>query len=358
MYLHELSLRNFRNYEHRDFKLHSKGNLIIGPNGCGKTNLLEAIAYCGLGKSVRFHHDDELLCYTAESFHIHSGFVLDDGLRLSVRIGFADGKKLLRIDERPVRQLSSLIAAVKVVYCAPEDLLLVNGSPRFRRQYFDLAISQLFPDYIPVLRDYLHIVEQRNSLLKGDYHPQEKRSWDARLIERLLDVYAFRKRYLGLVNGCFDAKYACISDKAQQIRIGYQPAAAGSFDADAEALAKLLAGLEHREKRAQRTLIGAHLDDYQFTLQQRDLRAYGSQGQKRVAVIVLKLIQTGLVEELTGIRPILLFDDIFAELDLNHSRRVRELTDNRYQVFIASPKRDIADIWQDMPVLEGFGIAG
>ena len=358
MYLQDLSLRNFRNYTQRELKLQEKGNLIIGPNGCGKTNLLEAIAYCGIGKSVRFHHDDELLCYTADSFQIQAGFRMDNALGLSVKIGFSDGKKMLRMDDRPIRQLSSLISTVKVVYCAPEDLLLINGSPRFRRQYFDLAISQLYPDYIPVLRDYLHIVDQRNSLFKTQFHPGEKASWDLRFIERLRDVLAYRYRYLEQVNSAFDAKYAYISEKAQQIRISYRPAVHIASDADIEAIQKILASLEPREMRLQRTMMGAHLDDYEFSLASRDLRTYGSQGQKRVAVIVLKLIQTTLVEDVTGIRPILLFDDIFAELDVNHSMRVRELTDNRYQVFIASPKQDIVDVWNGMPLLEGFGIAG
>lgn len=355
MYLQQVTLSNFRNYIQQEFELQPSGNLIIGPNGCGKTNLLEAIAYCGTGKSIRFHRDDELMHYAADQFGIRARFMLDLGMDYQFQINYSQGRKLLKLDQQPIRQLSKLYDSIKVIYCAPEDLHLIGGSPRFRRQYFDLAISQLFPEYITILRQYLHVVNQRNVMLKGEFCIAEKSAWDKRFVDGMRAVFGYRQRYLGLVNQCFAERYSLISDKAKDIRVDYLPIYRDVYSRSEDEVLAFVSQLQKRELRMQRTLIGPHLDDYEFTHENRGLRVFGSQGQKRIVVIVLKLIQAHLIEEITRIRPILLFDDIFAELDNRHSIRIRELTESRYQVFIASPKADIAAIWGDLTRLEYFG---
>lgn len=324
------------------------GSLIIGPNGSGKTNLLEAIAYCGFGKSIRFHHDEQLLHFDSSSFCLQGLFHLDIGLSLSLNFSYRHKKKQLRMDNNPVKQLSTLFNSVKIIYCAPDDLILINGSPRWRRQYFDLAISQLFPDYITILRAYLHIVEQRNALLKKTYDLTEKNIWDTRFIEAYLEVLAYRKKYLALLNQKWNAP-AYNPQDSTEIKYLYSYKAEPQ-DYSHTYLAALIHKLEPREKHYQRSLIGAHVDDYVFDMGDRNLRFFGSQGQKRSRVINLKLIQAHLIEEVTGIKPILLFDDIFAELDLTRASEIRDAVDKRYQILIASPRRDITQIWKNFPV--------
>ncbi len=348
MYLEKLKLQNYRSYQNRVFTFEPQGSLIVGPNGSGKTNLLEAIAYCGIGKSIRFHHDEQLLHFDTDYFCLHGNFQLDIDLGLAVNLSYRHKKKLLRLDNSSVKQLSSLFDSVKIIYCAPDDLLLVNGSPRWRRQYFDLAISQLFPEYIIVLRNYLHIVEQRNALLKKNFNKTEKEIWDTRFVEAYMEVLSYRNKYLKLLNQRWKDGTSPI-DCTTQILYLY------SFKRDpkelnAERFTTILQKLEDREKHYQRSLIGAHVDDYEFVMDGRNLKIYGSQGQKRTNVIYLKLIQAHLIEEVTAIKPILLFDDIFAELDLNHATGIRNAVDSNYQVLVASPRDDIRSIWKNMPV--------
>ncbi len=352
MILKQLFLANFRNYDQASFNLHPAGNLVIAPNGRGKTNLLESIAYCGLGKSVRFHRDDELKRKGTDSFNIRGDFEDDSGLDLKVQIKWQEGKKLLRINEKPERQLSRIFESVKVIYAAPEDMNLVGGSPRCRRQYFDLAISQIYPPYISTLRNYLHVVEQRNSLLKRPYQPEEKLSWDLRFSTLLLELMDYRKRYLELINQALMKEYPSISEQVKDIRIAYLTQHHEEYPATAEELMQMLAGLETREKYYQRSLVGAHIDDYEFRLNGYNLKTYGSQGQKRITVIILKLIQAALIENLTGIKPILLFDDVFAELDREHAHRIAQYVDYRYQIFIASPREDVSEDWTGLQRLE------
>lgn len=327
------------------------GNLLIGANGCGKTNLLEAIAYTSIGKSIRYHKDDELMAYGGDFFAVEATYTLDNGNTMAVQLSYESGRKSLKLDGVLNRQLSSLVSMVKVIYLAPDDVQLVNGSPRLRRQYFDMAISQLFPEYLVTLRQYLHVVDQRNALLKQDFSSAQKAVWDQRFAEKLCEVYAFRKRYLEILNTAFRESYANISESFLGLRVEYRSLLKDAFEANVERVMANLDEIKAREKTWQRTLVGSHLDDYSFRFGEHSLRAFASGGQKRMAVIILKLVQAALVQELTNIHPVMLFDDIFAELDTEHSHRIRELCGKRFQSIIASPKADIRDIFIDYPVI-------
>lgn len=355
MILRKLALSNFRNYENASFDLHPAGNLVIAPNGTGKTNLLEAMAYCGLGKSVHFHRDEDLRHEGSPYFALKGDFLTDAGMDLEVQLAWQEGKKLLKINTVPERKLSRVYSCVKVIYSAPEDMNLVGGNPRFRRQYFDLAISQIYPEYISLLRNYLHVVEQRNVMLKRGFEQSEKSSWDFRFVTLLLEVVAYRHKYLELLNSAFQTQYPEVSEQVRDIRLRYLTQHHDTYPATGEDLLRILETWAEREKRYQRTLIGAHLDDYSFHLDGHGLKYYGSQGQKRITVIILKLIQAALIERLTGMKPVVLFDDVFAELDVQHTHRIHEFVDSRYQVFIASPREDIALEWTG---LENLALPG
>jgi DNA replication and repair protein RecF len=349
--LHSIELRDFRSYEQQRFDFEPQGNLIIGPNGSGKTNLLEAIAYTSIGKSIRYHSDSDLLRQQADGFGLTARYQTDLNSDLAVQLSYQENRKILKINDVISKQLSDLVSRVKVIYLAPDDIGLINGSPRIRRQYFDFAISQLFPAYLALLRAYLHIVDQRNRLLKTEPGKSEKRSWDLRFIEALLSLYPYRKQYLELLNAELQGDFARISDNTRQISISYEPALKDAFALDQESLIAHLENIAPKELLWQRSLVGAHLDDYNFRISDSSMQSFASQGQKRIAVIILKLIQANLVKETTGIVPILLFDDIFAELDAQHSQRIRDLACGCGQIFVAAPKEDIAEIFSPMTAI-------
>ncbi|MCB5229134.1 MAG: DNA replication and repair protein RecF [Candidatus Cloacimonetes bacterium] len=355
MILQRIALGNYRNYQARDFDLDAAGNLIIGPNGCGKTNLLEAIAYCGIGRSIRGHKDEDLLMHGTSYWQINAGFITDNERSLQVGMAWGDGRKLLRLNGVPAKQLSSLFDQVKTIYCAPQEPLLINGSPRLRRQYFDLAISQLYPGYIPLLRELNHVVSQRNALLKGSWDAKQKESWDLSLIKANQDVLTFRMKYLELINKALAEGPGFVAPLAQKPQLRYLPVIKDSTTLDAESLLYLVQKMEAREKHWQRSLFGAHLDDWDFYLDGRAMKSFASQGQKQMVAIALKLLQARLIKEVTGIKPVLLLDDVFAELDSYHSQKIRDLVNDGLQVLVASPRADIASEWPMLKPLKGFG---
>ena len=351
MKLNSIELRGFRSYPKRSFDFDQAGNLLIGANGSGKTNLLEAIAYTSIGKSIRYHSDQELVQLGASAFALTGHYQTDHKSMLKVQLAYDSKRKILKINDELMRQLSELFARVKVIYCAPDDIGLINGSPRLRRQYFDMAISQIFPAYLGILRNYLHVVDQRNRLLKTSYLKEEKRVWDLRFVEAMHALYPYRKSYLKLLNAELEQSFTNLSGDFLGVQVRYLGVISDALNQDMDSLKAYVEAIENKEGLWQRCLCGAHLDDFAFDLDGNSMRAFASQGQKRIAVIILKLIQAGLVRSQTGIKPILLYDDIFAELDHRHSERIRELSSRDYQIFVASPKEDIRNIWDSMKVI-------
>lgn len=352
MFLRSIRLINFRSYQDQRFTFQPEGAVIIGANGSGKTNLLEAIAYSGTGKSVRFHQDEQLVRHDGEFSSVIADYTTQEGSGDRISISFQDKRKLLKVNNNPVRQLSYLFQSVKVTYLSPDDIVIINGSPRHRRQFFDLAIAQLFPEYITHYREYLHILQQRNALLKREVKDNEKELWDRQYIDAMGAILSYREWYLNLLNDAVAELMGDIRPVLDDLRVipranGYEWMGS-RFDKGL--MNKTIKQIGHREKAMQRSLIGAHLDDYSFSFGDRSLKYYGSQGQKRIAIIVLKMVHAHLIEKVTHIKPILLFDDILAELDDSNVQLVKDLISCSYQTFIASPSDGIVNIWKDLPV--------
>jgi DNA replication and repair protein RecF len=349
--LKRIQLTRFRNYSDSEFSFAESGALLFGPNGCGKTNLFEAIAYNSYGKSFRYQSDQNLLQFDKKKFSIEAEFELRMG-DCCIRSEFSQGKKKIAINGIAIRQLSQIYEYVKVIYCSPEDIYLVNGSPRKRRQYFDLAVAQLSPPYIMQMRHYNHIVEQRNSLLKDSKDVKQKKHWDKLFTEAALPVIAARLSYISKLNDKIKSQYMETLKEAVALHINYQPTLNPIHeDSHCESYKKVLEKIENREWQYQRTLIGPHLDDYIVTLDGRPLKDIGSQGQKRTVTLLVKIAHLELIRESIGEYPILLLDDIFAELDETHTTQFMRILVNHEQVFVASPNSKTASFWDNLPVI-------
>jgi len=349
-----IHLQNFRNYTERKLNFSDEGALVLGPNGSGKTNLFEAIAYSSFGKSFKYQTDDYLLKFGQKSFYIQAEFELKMG-KFLIQTEYSPGSKKITINEIPVKQLSQIYEYVKVIYCSPEDIYLVNGSPRKRRQYFDLAIAQLKPSYINQLRNYLHIVEQRNTLLKDIKNKKQKKHWDDLFLKAAIPVIGQRIEYVDMLNSQIKNNYKDSLVETESIEIRYNPTL-NPLDNDnsVKKYKDAIASIENKEWQYQRSLLGPHLDDYDIFLQERLLKNIGSQGQKRTVTLLIKIAHLELIKNRIGEYPILLLDDIFAELDTEHTNNFLRILSNHEQVFVASPNSFIRDYWKNIQVIDLF----
>ncbi len=352
MNISRIYISNFRNYTDQIFEFSPLGALLIGPNGSGKTNLLEAIAYNSIGRSFRYQSDELLTSFQAKGFALNLEFKMRWG-DYQIVANFQNGKKRLSINQQPIHHLSQLFEYLKVIYCAPEDINLINGNPRKRRQYFDLAIAQLTPAYIQLLKNYNHIVEQRNTLLKEHNNSKQKKHWDELFVKAALPVIAARIDYLHKLLTKIHSLYDSTLPEAARIEINYKATLNVEDNiAGSKSYKNELDRVAAREWQYQRTLLGPHLDDYDFMLNPNLLKNTGSQGQKRTIILLVKIAHLELLKESIGEYPILLLDDIFAELDSLHTQRFMQILKNHEQVFVASPNLHTSDYWPELPIIQ------
>ncbi|HLP40717.1 MAG TPA: DNA replication/repair protein RecF [Fibrobacteria bacterium] len=353
MHLESLALTHFRNYASREVGFDPGINLLAAPNGHGKTNLLEAIHFGCLAHSQRTRKDKELIEWSAAAFVLRlEGEVAGRPHVQSVEYT-EGGHKRVKVNGSESRRLSDLIGHFSVVSFSPEDLDLIRGAPQGRRRFLDILLCQGSLDYLDLLRRYNAALKQRNSLLRsfwgggGTGRPMDRReaeetlkAFDTPLAETGARITAHRRRVLADLAPLAAACYHDIAAAAEPLEMSLAGAVSEAKDVDSardEFLARL-AATRVSEREAGSTLCGPHREDLLFFLAGKPLREYGSQGQKRTVSLSLKLASARLLESERGAGPILLLDDVFAELDEGRRGRIGELIRGKGQVFIANPR--------------------
>jgi len=353
-----LSLRNFRNYEAVDLHFEPFGYLFWGGNAQGKTNLLEAIHYLCVARSQRNAADEELIRRGAEHLLL-SGIGVDAGnRRVSVEILSARERgRQLKINGKIHRRISDLLGLLYVVNLSPEDVAMVVGPPRQRRRFLNYCICQISAAHLASLQEYQRILLQRNMALRsrsgGRWRAaaaDELEAWDQQLVAVGTRIIRKRGEVLRKLNPEVNLFHRRISDGDEQLSLTYKPALAVADDADIEGQFRAtLERLRERELKFGMTLVGPHRDDVVMTVNGLDLRVFGSQGQHRTAAIALKLAAARFLEKARGEQPILLLDDVFAELDQERTRLLFGLLAEFGQLFIATAKEsDLAGCGGDL----------
>lgn len=328
MHITELKLHNFRNYERASLTLGGGITVFWGDNAQGKTNLLEAVYLCCVGRSHRTARDGELIRQGADGARVSLIAERRDGAH-DVDIQLAPGaKKRLRVSGQTLARSGELMGHVSSVLFSPEDLRIVKDGPSERRRFIDMELSQIKPSYYYALQRYGRALKQRAHVLrKGELSGAMKETldeWDELLAESGADIIVNRRAFITRLSAIAAEVHGEIAADGTAFRIEYRTIASGDADKPAlkDALRKKLYAARNEDLRRGFTSIGPHRDELSLTLGGQDLKTFGSQGQHRTAALAMKLSELTVMREEMGEWPALLLDDVMSELDPNRRRQL------------------------------------
>lgn len=328
--LSTLVVRDFRNIAHAEVALPAEGIAVVGENGQGKTNLVEAIAYLRLLRSFRGARDRDLIRHGAPAFHLAAAVRACAAHRVSAAVDRA-GRKRITLDGGEPERLTDALDALPSVSFSPRDVDLVTGAPAERRRYLDITLALTSAPYLHALRHYRGALARRNAALReaarGGRASREAAGtaavWEPALAEHGAVLVRARRAWVAEHAGAFQAQCGAIGERAVA-SLGYAGSAAASDD-PREALRAQLERQREQDLRRGLTHAGPHRDDLTLTLDGHDLRGVGSAGQQRTAAIVLRMLEAATHRDATGTTPLLLLDDPFAELDRRRTARILDL---------------------------------
>lgn len=358
MRLARLTVRHFRNLAALDLELPEPGAVLIGENGQGKTNFLEAIYYLMLFRSLRGAKDRELVQFGEPAFFVGAelleggaglqdpgavgrGWSYRELRRVTAGYEVARGRKKVTLDGREVARLADAVGAVLAVPFSPADVAVVAGSPGARRRYLDVVLSVAEPGYLNALAEFRAALSQRNAALRRA-RPEEARAFDGPFARAASRVVRSRARWVAEQRARF-AELVQALGEASPAGMGYEPASGlGDGALDADLWLRELERTLSRDARRGLTTAGPHRDEVRLTLAGREIRTYGSAGQQRTAAIALRVLEVECLARARGQAPIVLFDDVFAELDATRQRRLLALIQSALpgQAIVAAPREE------------------
>lgn len=342
MKIKKIKLINFRNLDKVELNFINKINIIIGGNGAGKTNILEAIYLNSLTKSFRANNDAELIKFDKEFLTIMTT-IKDDSYNENVLYNIDKLSKKIYLNSSKVTKLSEYIGKYPVVISTPEDVLMIKTSPSTRRDVLNISICQFNKEYFKTLNEYNKLLKLRNDYLKRILinSISDIKYFDIltnKLIEKAVYIYIERNNYINLINKYLPDifEHICLNPN---LIIKYSP----NIDLNnynEETLKNILYKKYKKDFNKEislgMTITGPHRDDFSFILGDKDMKLYSSEGQKKMAVISFKLAEMMLFQKTDDKKPIILLDDLFSELDINNKNRLVKFIPDDLQVVITS----------------------
>ena len=342
MKIKKIKLINFRNLDKVELNFINKINIIIGGNGAGKTNILEAIYLNSLTKSFRANNDAELIKFDKEFLTIMTT-IKDDSYNENVLYNIDKLSKKIYLNSSKVTKLSEYIGKYPVVISTPEDVLMIKTSPSTRRDVLNISICQFNKEYFKTLNEYNKLLKLRNDYLKrilvnSNSDMKYFEIITNKLIEKAIYIYIERNKYINSINSYLGSifEHICLN---KNLILKYSPNV-DITEYDDENISKILHKKFKRDFNKEislgMTISGPHRDDFNFYLDNKDMKFYSSEGQKKMAVISYKLAEMKLFQEQEDKKPIILLDDLFSELDIKNKNRLVKYIPEDLQVIITS----------------------
>jgi DNA replication and repair protein RecF len=340
MRLETLDMLNFKGYEEARLAFPSRINVLVGPNGSGKTNLLDAIYFLSFTKSAFATQDSQLIRHDQTFFMVKGSFSDASGTH-TVSSGQQGGtRKTFKVDGTDYQKLSEHIGRYPVILFAPDDVDLIREGSEPRRKFFDSLISQVDHVYLDQLIRYTHHLKQRNSLLRmgqerGSIDWTAIEAYDHELAQSGAVIHNRRKHFAQEFAPAFEEYCTYIVSNRERYTMAYQSDVAETNYQEA------LIKSRSRDLALQRTNFGIHRDDFIFRMDGHEIKKLGSQGQQKSFVIAMRLAQREILKKYKGFEPILLLDDIFDKLDDERIGRLLKLISGDLgQLFITDARPD------------------
>lgn len=340
MYLSQLKLDNFKNFEHRVFDFSPKINAFVGNNGIGKTNVLDAIYYLSFFKSYFQYSDANNVRFDEDYFLIEGNFIKDEQ-EDRVQCGYQKGqKKTAKRNHKNYSRLSEHIGRFPVVIISPYDRNLISEGSNVRRKFMDSIISQSDSVYLADLIRYNKVLQQRNALLKffaanRTFDSLQLDLFDREMLSLGKKIHAKRMDFCNYFSPKFQHYFEIISKGKEKVEMEYVSVVSKNPD-------NYLNDSLEKDKLVQFSSSGIHKDDLLFSLKEQSVKSFGSQGQQKSYIIALKLAQLELIKERLGFTPILLLDDVFDKLDEERVAQIISLVNHEHfgQIFLSDTHAD------------------
>lgn len=342
MFIHNLKLQNYRNFETLNLSFNPTLNIFIGNNAQGKTNILESIYILGMTKSFLTISDKSLIRFGENGFFISGDFKINNRKK-NFQVSMHDDIKQLKINQKIIHKMTDYISFIHIVVFSPNDLKLIKYNPQIRRRFINMELSQIDNNYVKLMNEYNTILKKRNDYLKqwkmgSTCNELYFNILNNRYIELASSIYEKRKHFFDLLNRDIGKIFYEIMGMDGLV-IEYITTITPSEWSFSEIKNSLKSKIENnlaREKNYGISLYGPHRDDFLFYLNDLDMSIYCSQGQQRIAVLSLKLAEISIMKKMTGESPIVLLDDIFSELDLEKQNKLIQYIHNDIQTIITT----------------------
>ena len=341
MWIKKIKIYNFRNYKNEEINLEKNINIFYGKNAQGKTNIIEAIYLCGLGKSFRTNKDKEMIKLNENKSYVEVEFEKSDrDGKIKIEL---ENKKNIYLNNIKLKKLSELLGNLNVVIFTPDDINILKGGPENRRRFLNIMISQLRPNYLNVLNLYKKTIEERNNylrLIKEENKSEELLDiWDEKLAEYAEKIVNYRKEFINKISNKIVEIHKSITNNNEEIKIEYLT--------DCEKKENYLNLLKQRRKLdiiKGFTTKGIHRDDFVIYINDNQVNVYGSQGQNRTVMLSLKLSELQIIYDEIGEYPILLLDDFMSELDKERRKNFLENIKNNQVIITCTEKLNLENL--------------
>ena len=342
MNIEKISLKNFRNYKEQEIFLNKNVNIIYGDNAQGKTNIIEAIFLCSMGKSFRTNKDTDLINFNENNAKITVSYTKKDRegtIKTNIK-----NKKTFFINGVKQNKISDIIGKINIVIFTPDNIEIIKDGPQKRRKFLDMMISSLKPNYLHILNQYNKALEQRNNYLKQIKLENKNEDlleiWDEQLAKLSNEIFKYRNKYTQMISEKIGVIHNSITKSGKNsdetIKVKYI-----SNGKDEISFKNALAKSRIIDISRGYTATGIHRDDLIIYVNHKPVSVFGSQGQQRTSILSLKLCELEIVKEEIGETPILLLDDFMSELDEKRRTRFLENIKDCQVILTCTDKIDI-----------------